>query len=76
VPALTDIAYPADLTQIPDIFIDLFTNTTFGGEERIGYIRLKVKDCLNIKAKPNWFRFASPYNDTEGACAGLLLASV
>ena len=60
----TGITLPLDPDQLPDIFVDLWRSTTFGGEERVAYLRLKAKSCLSKKPKPQWFRLSSPYNDT------------
>jgi len=44
--------FPKDLTQIPDIFINLYTGLT--QEERIGYIRLKAEDVFKWPPIPRW----------------------
>jgi hypothetical protein len=73
---LVDMELPFDFAQIPDIFIDFYTNTTFSGEERFGYLRLKAKDCVSLKPKPNWFRLTTPYNDIGTKSVGSVMANV
>lgn len=48
--------FPKDITQIPDIFLNLYT----GGEgkgERIGYIRLDPEEVLKWDSIPRWLHF-------------------
>lgn len=73
---LTDIELPTDVSMIPDIFLDLYTSSTFTDRMRIGYLRLPVTNCLSVKPKPNWFRLQSPYNDMQGLCPGVLLTNI
>lgn len=42
VPALVDLKLPYDFDQIPDIFIDVFSNTTFSDNVRVAYCRIKA----------------------------------
>ena len=42
VPALVDIKLPYDFGQIPDIFIDVYSNTTFTDNVRVAYVRIKA----------------------------------
>ena len=44
--------FPKDLTQVPDIFINLYTG--LNEEERIGYIRLKAEDVYKWAPTPRW----------------------
>jgi hypothetical protein len=75
--ALTkDVVLPADPSQIPDIFIDVYTTKSFKGDTRIAYLRLRAIDCFATKPKPVWFRLKSPYNDTGNKRAGSLMASI
>ena len=76
VETLKEMRLPCDFSQIPDIFIDLYSNTTFNSKFRIAYLRLKARDCINVKPKPNWHRLSSPYNDTGNTNLGMLLANV
>ena len=62
---------PADISQVPDIFLDLYVS-----EVRVGYLRIKAADCLSVKPKPSWFRISSPYNDTGTLSPGMLLCNV
>ena len=68
---LVELQLPHDFNQIPDIFIDIFT-----GDERIGYLRINPKYCINVKPKPNWLRLKSPYNDTGNTSVGLLMCNI
>ena len=47
--------FPKDLTQVPDIFINLYTGLT--KDERIGYIRLKANDVFKWNPTPRWLHF-------------------
>ena len=76
VPAMKEMLFSSDLSQVPDIFIDLYTDTTFSTNVRFAYLRLKARDCICSKPKPNWFRLTSPYNDTGASKIGLLMANI
>lgn len=76
VPAITEMLFPSDLSQVPDIFLDLYTATTFSSEVRFAYLRLSARDCICSKPKPNWFRLTSPYNDTGSSNIGMLMANI
>lgn len=39
-----EIDLPEDIEQIPDLFIDILSKTTFGYKERLGFIRIKPKE--------------------------------
>jgi hypothetical protein len=71
------IVLPTDPEQLPDIFVDVYTGgTTFSKEERVAYLRIKARDCLSVRPKPQWLRLSSPYNDTDGQNPGLLLCNI
>jgi hypothetical protein len=76
VPALVDIKLPYDFDQIPDIFVDVYSNTTFSDNVRVAYVRIKAQDCISMRPKPNWFRLSSPYNDTGSTNLGMLMMSI
>lgn len=76
VPAMVGMLFPSDLSQVPDIFLDLYADTTFSKNVRFGYLRLRARDCICSKPKPNWFRLTSPYNDTGGSNIGMLMANI
>ena len=40
-----NVSYPVDVRQVPDIIVNVYINKTFGGEYRIGYIRIPVREC-------------------------------
>jgi hypothetical protein len=56
--------FPVDTTQVPDVMVDLCTNTLLGGEKRIGYFRKSVSDILPSD-KPKWFPFKSVDTHSE-----------
>ena len=70
-PDLVDLSLPADVSQVCDIFLNLYVS-----DVRIGYLRLKASDCLSAKPKPQWMRLSSPYNDTGSLSSGVLLCNV
>lgn len=68
---------PADQSQIPDIFIDIYTTSGLSNKEvRVAYIRLKAVDCISTRSRPTWYRLCSPYNDTGSKNIGSLQANV
>jgi len=73
---LKDMSLPCDPSQIPDIFIDIYTHKTFGGDTRIGYLRMPVENCIQTKPRPNWFRFRSPVNDTGTKNVGSMMMAI
>ena len=75
-PPIKEISLPCDLEQVPDIFIDFYTDTTFSSDVRFAYLRLKVTDHLSSHAKPNWHRLSSPYNDTGDSKLGMVMTNV
>jgi hypothetical protein len=75
-PKKIDITNVEDPMQLPDIFIDLYTNTTFSSSVRIAYLRIKARECMKTNYKPAWYRFSSPYNDTDGANPGMMLLNL
>jgi len=68
-PALVDLEYPADASQIPDVFINFWT-PTWKKDRRVAYLRAKIKDCLSKSPKPNWFRLSIPYNTVDDGSPG------
>lgn len=73
---LVEMSFPQDLSQVPDIFINVYTNSSFSGDERIAYLRLQVQNCIQKRPKPNWFRLSTPYNDAENKKMGMLMLNV
>ena len=47
VPAMIEMSFPVDLSQIPDIFLDFYTDTTFTTNYRFAYIRLPIKTAIH-----------------------------
>ena len=76
IPTKFDIQIPSDPGMMPDIFINVYTDTTFSNDVRVAYLRLQTRNCTNVKPKPNWLRLSSPYNDTVGISPGFLMANV
>lgn len=60
--------FPKDITQVPDIFINLYTRCT-GKAQRIGYIRLKAEDVIKWEPTPRWLHFKplDMDNDSPGS---------
>lgn len=48
--------FPSDLKQVPDIFLNLYTKTTFG-EKRLGYYRIKATEKILQENSLDWFKF-------------------
>ena len=69
---LVDLQFPADQSQLPDIFIDFYTKSLVSDEIRIAYLRVKTVDCISTKSRPTWYRLKSPYNDTGSKNIGSL----
>lgn len=65
---------PLDVAQIPDIIINVYSDKTFSGEYRVGYLRIPAKDCMRSNPKPQWYRLRSPYN--EKTCPGIILLNI
>ena len=76
IPTLAELCFPQDLSQIPDIFINLYTKGGRKEGTRLAYLRLKARDCMSSKPKPTWYRLRSPYTDTGSTSIGLLQANV
>lgn len=66
IPTKVDINVPSDPSMMPDIFINIYTDTTFSNDVRVAYLRLQTRNCTNVLPKPNWLKLSSPYNDTVG----------
>ena len=67
--------FPVDRTQCPDVFIELYSPSFFGGRTRIGYIRRSLQD---LKETPQWLSFTevSKKSDVAGYSPGVLLALI
>lgn len=46
------INFPLDIKQTPDIIINIYSDKTFTGEYRLGYIRIPAKDCMRNNPSP------------------------
>ena len=58
-PSITQINFPKDYAQVPDIFINLYTGCGEKDSKRIGYIRLKALTVnrWTKDATPRWLHF-------------------
>lgn len=67
--------FPVDRTQAPDVFIELFSPSFFGGKKRIGFIR---RSLIDQKDTPQWLSFTevSTKSDVAGYSPGILLAMI
>lgn len=65
---------PTEPDQIPDVFINLYTESVLGGAERIGYIRRSIKN-LEGEDNPRWLPMKSIdyHSESSGLSPGLLL---
>ena len=41
-----------DIKQTPDIIINVYSEKTFTGEYRLGYLRIPARDCQHKNANP------------------------
>jgi hypothetical protein len=68
------VNFPKDLKQNPDIIINIYYDSTFTKDYRVGYIRIPAKNCSRKFSKPQWYRLRSPYNDNQ--CPGIILMNI
>jgi hypothetical protein len=68
------VNYPIDLKQAPDIIINVYSEKTFSGEFRLGYIRIPAKECMRKSSNPQWHRLKSPLSDK--ICPGIILMNI
>ena len=68
-----EIDLPEDIDQIPDLFIDILSKTTFGYKERLGFIRIKPKEIYQAQTKPQWRQVISVKSKKKAI--GLLLVN-
>lgn len=74
-PAKEPFKLPHDLSEVPDIFVNFYTRD--GKDvERFAYLRLKASDCATMKPNAQWFRLATPYNDTGTKNIGMVMMSL
>ena len=66
---------PADKTQIPDIFISLYT-TGFMGEKKVGYLRLPVSNETISNADPKWYHLRSVENQADSSPYAFALLNI
>jgi hypothetical protein len=46
------VSLPNEISQTPDIIINVYTEKTFSGEFRLGYIRIPVRECMKNDPSP------------------------
>jgi hypothetical protein len=68
--------FPADTSQVPDIFISLYTSGVFGGERRVGYLRVPVTESSIYTANPKWYQLRSIENQLDTTPSAYLLANI
>lgn len=68
--------YPVDTQQVPDIFINIYTTSTFKGERRIGYVRVPANEASLSHNFANWYQIKDPTNNFDGKSPGILLANL
>ncbi|KAH7825291.1 putative myoferlin-like protein [Monocercomonoides exilis] len=73
------MVWPKDLSQVPDIVIDIESDNTIIGTSRVGYLRMRCDEVLGWSHTPEWHtivpdRTSSVY--TEGEVSGFLLLNV
>ena len=67
--------FPTDQTQIPDIFVSLYTKT-FWGEKRVAYLRLPISDPSLANNDPKWYPLKSVENNIDDKKVGFLLLNL
>ena len=68
--------YPIDTQQVPDVFLHIYTKTMFGGQKRIGYVRITANDPSMSHNFANWYMIKDPQNNVDGRSPGMLLANL
>jgi len=65
-PALENIYFPELKEQVPDLFINVYSEGFFN-TTRIGYVRLNYeKGELEKDSKPKWYNLQNPKNNVDG----------
>ena len=67
--------YPADKSQIPDVFISVYT-LSFMGERRVAYLRIPIKDGALSNRNPSWYPLKSIDNQLDPTPYGYLLMNI
>lgn len=65
---------PNDHSQTADIIINVYSDKTFSGEYRLGYLRIPARECMKNNPNPQWYRLRSPFN--EKTCPGIILLNI
>ena len=67
---------PVDRTQIPDIFLNIFSEKFLRGTRRIGYVRIKASASEIDRRSPQWYQIKNPMDHSLGNSTGMVLADV
>ena len=46
------VSLPSESNQIPDLIINVYSQKTFSGEYRLGYIRIPARECMRDDPSP------------------------
>jgi hypothetical protein len=46
------VSLPSDRTQIPDVFVNFYSQKTFSGEYRFGYVRIPARELMKDDPSP------------------------
>jgi len=72
-PALENVYFPEHKDQVPDLFINVFTEGFFS-TTRVGYVRLNnEKGEMDKDSKPKWHHLLNPKNNVDGHFQGRIL---
>lgn len=63
------------IKQVPDIYINLYTNTYLNGDRRVGFIRISASEVRSKEPKPMWRRL-KPLGDEKSPSPGMLLCNI
>ncbi|KAJ5067739.1 c2 calcium-dependent membrane targeting [Anaeramoeba ignava] len=48
------VEFPADITQIPDLFINVYFKNKMLGKARVGFVRYKFEEINSVNNTPRW----------------------
>lgn len=71
--------WPRDIRQVPDIIVDVKVKSTFSGDSRIGFVRMRAEDVLGFDHKPEWHTITPDTTSAmyeEGIVSGFLLFNI
>ena len=73
------LKFPSNVDSLPDLVINVFAESKLMGKSRIGFAKIKGKDILGLKNKPNWISLEPDKTVTSfkvGTIPGFLLAKI